>query len=42
MEFKDYYENMGVIRDATHNEIKRACRKQVRKYYLDVIKITVS
>lgn len=36
MEFKDYYEVMGVARDATQDEIKRAYRKLSRKYHPDV------
>jgi len=38
MEFKDYYEIMGVQRDANQDEIKRAYRKLARKYHPDVSK----
>lgn len=36
MEFKDYYETMGVARDATQDDIKRSYRKLARKYHPDV------
>lgn len=38
MEFKDYYSVMGVSRDATQDEIKRAYRKLARNYHPDVSK----
>jgi curved DNA-binding protein len=38
MDFKDYYKIMGVARDATQDDIKRAYRKLARKYHPDVSK----
>lgn len=38
MEYKDYYKVMGVGRDASADEIKRAYRKLARKYHPDVSK----
>ena len=38
MEFKDYYKIMGLSRDATPDDIKRAYRQLARKYHPDVSK----
>jgi curved DNA-binding protein len=38
VEFKDYYEVMGVARDASADEIKRAYRRLARKFHPDVSK----
>jgi len=38
MEYKDYYKIMGLKRDATLDEIKRAHRKLARKYHPDISK----
>jgi curved DNA-binding protein len=40
VEFKDYYKVMGVGRDASADEIKRAYRRLARKYHPDVSKET--
>ena len=36
MQFKDYYETMGVARDAAPDEIKRSYRRLARKFHPDV------
>ena len=38
MEYKDYYKVMGVARDASADDIKRAYRRLARKYHPDVSK----
>ena len=38
MQFKDYYAAMGVDKNATPEDIKRAHRKLARKYHPDVSK----
>ena len=40
MDYKDYYDVMGVKREATQGEIKRTYRKLARKYHPDVSKAT--
>ncbi len=38
MQYKDYYKTLGVARDASQDQIKRAYRKLARKYHPDVSK----
>jgi DnaJ-class molecular chaperone len=36
MEYRDYYQTLGVSKDASEKEIKQAFRKLAREYHPDV------
>ena len=38
MKYKDYYETLGVPRDADLEQIKKACRKLARTHHPDMSK----
>ena len=38
MRFRDYYETLGIARDASQDDVKRAYRRLARKYHPDVSK----
>ena len=38
MEFKDYYQTLGIAHDASSDAIKKAYRRLARKYHPDVSK----
>ena len=38
LEFKDYYQTLGVAKDASADEVKKAYRRLARKYHPDVSK----
>ncbi len=38
MDFEDYYKTLGVARDASQDDIRKAYRKLARKYHPDINK----
>ena len=40
MQYKDYYQTLGIDRDATEDQVKQAYRRLARKYHPDVSKET--
>src|SRR3990167_5511810 len=38
MEFKDYYQTLGIARTASEEDVRKAYRKLARKYHPDVSK----
>ena len=38
VQYKDYYATLGVAKNATHDDIRKAFRKLARQYHPDVAK----
>ncbi|RYD72605.1 MAG: J domain-containing protein, partial [Verrucomicrobiaceae bacterium] len=38
VQYKDYYKTLGVSKNATHDDIRKAFRKLAREYHPDVAK----